>query len=76
MDPITRQDNMAISDDDPFGAPRKKPATHEIGQNLDTLSVDELDERVALLEQEIERLKAARQAKAASKAAADAFFKR
>jgi len=76
MDLITRQDNMAISDDDPFGAPRKKPTSHEIGQNLDALSVDELDERVALLEQEIERLKAARQSKQASKAAADAFFKR
>jgi len=32
---------MARVDDDPFGmAPPKKPATHEIGQPLDTLSVD------------------------------------
>lgn len=76
MNPYTDEDNMAISDEEVFGTPRKKPPSHEIGQNLDTLSVDELDERIALLEQEIERLKAARQSKQASKAAADAFFKR
>jgi uncharacterized small protein (DUF1192 family) len=76
MDLITGQDNMAISDEDPFGAPPKKAVTHELGQNLDSLSVDELDERIGLLEQEIERLKVARKAKEASKAAADAFFKR
>ena len=67
---------MAREDDDPFGVPRpKKPATHEIGQPLDTLSVDELDERMALLKAEIARLEEARVAKQASKLAADAFFK-
>jgi len=67
---------MAREDDDPFGvAPPKKPTTHEIGQPLDTLSVDELDERVALLKAEIIRLEEARVAKQASKLAADAFFK-
>lgn len=67
---------MASLEDDVFGAaPRKKPTIHEIGQNLDTLSVDELDERIALLNAEIERLALARGAKAASKAAAGAFFK-
>ena len=67
---------MAREDDDPFGvAPPKKPATHEIGQPLDTLSVDELDERMALLKAEIARLEEARVAKQASKLAADAFFK-
>jgi uncharacterized small protein (DUF1192 family) len=68
---------MAVFDDDhdPFGARPKKPVSHEIGQLLDALSVHELDERIALLAQEIERLEAARQAKQASKQAADAFFK-
>jgi uncharacterized small protein (DUF1192 family) len=68
---------MALfSDDDPFGAPvRKKPTHHEIGQVLDALSVDELDERIALLEAEVARLREARRAKEASKNAADAFFK-
>lgn len=64
---------MARIDDDPL-APVRKP-THEIGQPLDTLSVDELDARVALLREEIERLEKARVAKQASRAAADAFFK-
>ncbi len=67
---------MARDDEDPFGAPRpKKVATHEIGQVLDALSLHELDERIALLKAEIERLEGARSAKEASKRAADAFFK-
>lgn len=61
-------------DDDPLAPPPKKPA-HEIGQSLDALSVDELDERIGLLRAEIERLQRARDAKAASRAAAAAFFK-
>jgi uncharacterized small protein (DUF1192 family) len=65
-----------FADDDPFGAEvRKKPTHHEIGQLLDTLSVGELDERIALLKAEIARLEDARRAKETSKNAADAFFK-
>ncbi|MDJ1158270.1 DUF1192 domain-containing protein [Chelatococcus sp. SYSU_G07232] len=62
---------------DPFAdeKPRPKPV-HEIGQDLSLLSVGELDERIALLKGEIERLEAARAAKAASREAANAFFKR
>ena len=67
---------MAIFDEsDPFGAPPKKAPAHEIGQPLDTLSVDELDERVAMLRAEIDRLESMRAAKLASRAAADSFFK-
>ena len=55
--------------------PRPKPPTHEVGQDLSTLSLAELDERIALLEREIERLRAARAGKEASKVAASAFFK-
>ena len=54
--------------------PRKAP-THEIGQKLDTLSVDELTDRVALLKQEIERLEAAKAAKQAALSAAGSIFK-
>ena len=45
---------MAIEDDD---RPRKK-VTHEIGQDLSLLSVEELTERIALMNSEIERLQA------------------
>jgi len=62
---------MAIEDDD---RPRKK-ITHEIGQDLSLLSVEELNERIALLTSEIERLQQAAAKKRASKDAANAFFK-
>jgi len=55
--------------------PRGKPAAHEVGQDLSTLSMTELDERIEILEREIERLKEARGRKEASKDAASAFFK-
>lgn len=55
--------------------PRKKTA-HEIGQDLDALSVEELGLRIAFLEAEITRLKAACEAKGAVRSAADMLFKR
>jgi uncharacterized small protein (DUF1192 family) len=74
-----RRDDRALEEDmafDPLAddKPRPKP-THELGQDLSTLSVHELDERIALLQQEIERLKEARGRKEASKNAASAFFR-
>jgi len=62
---------MASEDDD---RPRKK-VTHEIGQDLSLLSVEELNERIVLLLSEIERLQAAAARKRASKDAANSFFK-
>jgi uncharacterized small protein (DUF1192 family) len=62
---------MAIEDDD---KPRKK-ITHEIGQELSLLSVEELTERIALMNSEIERLQVAMTKKRASKAAATSLFK-
>ena len=62
---------MPIEDDD---RPRKK-ISHEIGQDLSLLSVEELGERIALLKSEIERLEAAAARKRASKDAANSFFK-
>lgn len=64
---------MATIDDDLL--PKKKP-THDIGQDLSLLSVAEIDERVALLKEEIARLEAAKSAKLASRNVADQFFKR
>ena len=63
---------MAIEDDD---KPRKK-VSHEIGQDLSLLSVEELTERVVLLNTEIARLEEAATKKRASRDAADHFFKK
>jgi uncharacterized small protein (DUF1192 family) len=48
---------------------------HVLGQDLSSLSIDELDERMHRLAEEIERLKQARHAKEASRKAADSFFR-
>jgi uncharacterized small protein (DUF1192 family) len=54
---------------------RKRPKSHDVGMALDALSVEELRERIALLEGEISRLKAAIEAKGDSRRAAEAAFK-
>jgi len=54
----------------------KKKISHEIGQDLSLLSVRELQERIALLKEEIGRLEADMSRKQASRGAADQFFKR
>ena len=54
---------------------RKRPTAHETGMALDAMSVDELGERVALLEAEIARLRRAIEAKSASRQTAEGFFK-
>src|SRR5271154_5901861 len=60
----------AIDEDD--NRPRKKP-THEIGQDLALLSLEELSERIAVLQGEIQRLEATRAKKQASRSTADQF---
>jgi uncharacterized small protein (DUF1192 family) len=62
----------AIDDDD---RPKKKIA-HEIGQDLALLSVEELNERIALLKEEIVRLEQAMAKKRVSRTTADQFFKK
>ena len=54
----------------------KKKIVHEIGQDLALLSVRELEERIAILKDEIARLEAAIAGKQASRNVADQFFKR
>ena len=53
----------------------KKPKGHEVGMILDAMSVEELRDRIAMLEGEIARLRSAIDSKQKSKSAADAFFK-
>jgi uncharacterized small protein (DUF1192 family) len=62
---------VASDDDD---KPRKK-IIHELGQDLSLLSVEDIEERIASLAAEIERLKADAAKKRASRDAANAFFK-
>ncbi|MEM5495496.1 DUF1192 domain-containing protein [Hoeflea sp. AS16] len=60
-----------FADDD-----RPKPKQrHEIGCDLTFLSAGELDERIALLRDEIARLEADKSSKTSSKSAAESFFK-
>lgn len=63
---------MAIADDDQPGRKRG----HDLGEDLSTLSLEELANRISLLRVEIARIEAAIGAKQASASAADAFFKR
>ncbi|WMT86327.1 DUF1192 domain-containing protein [Pelagibacterium sp. 26DY04] len=53
---------------------RRQPV-HEVGMPLDALSVDELTDRISLLQNEIARLERAIESKNASRSAADAVFK-
>lgn len=62
---------MSFMDDDR----PKKPVSHEIGCELEALSADELDRRIALLREEIVRLEEEKQKKAAGRRAADSFFR-
>jgi uncharacterized small protein (DUF1192 family) len=62
----------AIDEDD---RPKKK-IVHEIGQDLALLSVKELQERIALMQEEIRRLEADISKKQTSRNVADQFFKK
>ena len=53
----------------------RKSRIHEIGQDLSTLSLDELEARIETLKAEIERIETARDAKTAQRMAADRFFR-
>lgn len=55
--------------------PRARPVSHEIGSDLSTVSLDELGERVALLEREIARLREEEGRKRASLERAGASFR-
>ena len=61
----------AMDDDD---RPKKK-IVHEIGQDLALLSIKELQERIALLNEEVARLQATIDSKQGSRNVADQYFK-
>jgi uncharacterized small protein (DUF1192 family) len=65
---------MAIDPDEL--APRKPKAETVIGEDLSRFSEHELEARIVGLEAEIARTKDALRSRAATKQAADAFFKR
>ncbi len=60
--------------DDEVERPLPKPK-HQVGEPLETLSVEELRLRIALLHEEIARLETVMAAKQVSRDAAAAFFK-
>jgi uncharacterized small protein (DUF1192 family) len=72
MNPIKGTIMAAIDEDD---RPKRKPV-HEVGQDLSLLSIEELSDRIALLNDEVTRLQAALEKKRASRSTADQFFKR
>lgn len=55
--------------------PLKQPSSHQIGQEMADISIDEIEERIEILKQEIERLSAIRSRKQAAKNAAASAFK-
>ena len=63
-------------DDDDLPRRRDDVLTALIKQSLDPLSLEELGDRIAILEAEIERVKAHRAAATSHKAIADALFKK
>jgi uncharacterized small protein (DUF1192 family) len=56
--------------------PRKPKVETVLGQDISTLSVKELEERIAALEAEIQRTREALKARASTRSAADSVFKR
>lgn len=61
-----------MDDDEPIA---KRTSVLTPGEDISSLSVDELEERISVYEEEIVRLKAAIDSKNASKLAADSVFK-
>jgi uncharacterized small protein (DUF1192 family) len=70
---LERRRAMPVVDED--DRPKKK-VVHEIGQDLALLSIKELEERIAVLKEEIGRLQAAIGSKQGSRTVADQFFKK
>jgi len=54
----------------------KKPVAWTVGEDLSSLSIDELGARIEILKAEIDRMAEAIVAKRASLGVADSFFKR
>ena len=66
---------MQSMEDENLPRPKGDAASHLAGEDLSPYSQDELEERVALLKAEIERVEAHSSRAAKHRAAADALFK-
>jgi uncharacterized small protein (DUF1192 family) len=53
----------------------KRPKGHEVGMPIDTMSVEELNDRIAILKAEIARLEQAIAARQKTRSEADSLFK-
>lgn len=53
----------------------KKSVAHEVGMVLDSLSIDELEGRIIVLEKEIVRIRSALKDKSETKTVAEAVFR-
>lgn len=53
----------------------KRPKGHEVGMPIDTMSVEELNDRIGLLKAEIARLEQAILARQKTRSEADSLFK-
>ena len=62
---------MSLLDDDR----PQKPVAHEIGSDLSLLSVDELSNRIEILQAEIARLEDEKKKKSAGREAAENLFR-
>lgn len=67
---------LPLMDDDIFSSRPEDPLALLARQDLDPMSKDELDARIAALEAEIARVRAHSEAVARHRSAADALFKR
>ncbi len=73
MPVMAKEARMSFEDLDP--RPRRGEALDALGrEDLDLYAVDELQERIAALEAEIARARAAIQGKSSQRSAADALF--
>lgn len=68
---MPKEESMSIFEDEA----EKKPVAHEIGCDLSLISVDELDDRIAMLRQEIARLEKEKSSKRKSKDDAESLFR-
>ena len=65
-----------MDDDDFFAAHPDDPLTKLVRQDLDPLSIDELDARIAILRDEIGRIELHRDTASRHRSAADELFRR
>lgn len=63
---------MAMMEDEPV----RSKTPHVVGEDVSLLSAAELELRIGMLRAEIERLEAERQARGATRNAAEALFRR